>query len=139
MNDIFSFIISVLSLCVAIYAISQTTKNLEFAQYQIIMNMYSELKDIERDLVKYQEGSVNESYQLYEFTQESICNHYEIFCAHYIRNSINKELFQDLFKDNIIRTVENPDYEMFFKPDKKGNYNYCKILEVYDEFKLLNE
>jgi len=96
--------------------------------------MYSELKDLERDLVKYQADSNDENYDLYVFTQESICNHYEIFCAHYLRRSINKDLFKDLFKDNIIRTIENPNYKMFFYPETKEKYNYCKVLEVYDEF-----
>lgn len=135
--EIFNFALSALSLLIAIYAVSQTNRNNEFTQYQIILSMYSELKDIERDLVKYQTGSMSEDFELYEFTQESICNHYEIFCAHYLRKSIDKELFKDLFKENIIRIVENPDYKMFFDQEKKDKYNYCKILSVYKELKLV--
>lgn len=139
MDSVFYFLISVLSLAVAIYAISQTNKNIEFNQYQIILSMYSELKDIERDLVKYQVGSKHADYRMFEFTQEAICNHYEIYCAHYLRKSINSDLFRDLFKANIERTVENHDYAMFFFPEDKSKYDYCKVLEVYNEFKALNK
>lgn len=129
------FLLSVLSIIIASYALIQSNKNIEFIQYQIIMNMYSNLQDLERDLFKYRAGSYEESLGMYELTQEIICNHYEIYCTHYQRKSINKRLFKDLFSANIIRIVNNLDYADFFNRLDKSKYDYCEILKTYDEFK----
>lgn len=129
-----SFWLSIIATVMAIYAICQTNINIEFNQFQIILNLYSSLKDLEKDLFKYQVDGEFESAILYEFTQEAICNHYEICCIHYLRRSINRKLFRDLFKANIIRIVNNKDYKMFFYPEDKSKYDYCNVLKVYSKF-----
>lgn len=129
-----SFWLSIIAAIMAVYAIFQTNRNIEFNQFQIILNLYSSLNIIEKDLFKYQVNGEYESEELYEFTQESICNHYEICCTHYLRWSINRKLFRELFKENIINIVEHPNYTIFFYPEIEGKYNYCKIMEVYKEF-----
>ena len=95
--DIITFGLSILSLVVADYSVPLSNKAEEYSQFQIIMNMYGNIASIDRDLVKYGDGSKEADQKLYRQSKEQMLNHYEIYCLHYLRSSIDQKIFEQLF------------------------------------------
>ena len=65
---------------------------------------------------------------------QSLINYYDAACSKYIDDKVDKVRFKKTYKNEIRKTIENPDFKEYFDPLTSS---YKPILNVYQEWENL--
>lgn len=128
---IISIILAIFAFVISIITLSINVTNKKRNEMKIRLDLFGLVSKYESSLHK---AFLNTNVEEYEFSQEKLANVYEVLCKEYLDGTIDKEYFESMYKENMLRFVQKEENKVFYE-NLSGDFNFNNTKKVYEKFR----